>query len=118
MTRLVFPDRKPLHVRGVVRNAKLRRKWAESRSSCYFCGTTLGVETHHIVGGSGKRSDEPCNFVRACGKCHRKIHKTERPGIPLVHVLTTKRAMDPDEYDFDRLQELNGRKWTLEEALQ
>lgn len=117
MTRLVFPDRKPLHVRGVVRNARLRRKWAENKSACYFCGTTLGVETHHIVGGSGKRSDEPCNFVRACGLCHRRIHGTAVPRIPLVDVLTAKRDFDPDEYDFDRLQVLNGRKWLLEEAI-
>lgn len=116
MTRIVIPRDVPIK-RNVVSNPKRRRKWAESRPSCYFCGTTMGVETHHIVGGSGKRSDEPCNFVRACGACHRKIHGTEKPKISLVSVLTAKRAADPDEYDFDRLQELHGSKWTLEEAL-
>lgn len=116
MTRIVIPRDVPIK-RNVVRNAKLRTRWASTRPQCYFCGTIRDVHTHHIVGGSGKRSDEPCNFVRACGACHRKIHGTDKPSISLVSVLTAKRAADPDEYDFDRLQELNGRKWTLEEAI-
>lgn len=102
---------------NIVRNVKLRNMWASTKPWCYFCGTNFHVETHHIVGGSGKRSDEPCNFVRACESCHRRIHGTEKPKIPLIHVLTTKQANDPQEYDFKRLQEIHGSKWLLEEAI-
>lgn len=115
MSRIV-PIREPIKNREVVHDDKARRDWASTRPFCYFCGQNYGVESHHICGASG-RSDEPCNLIRACGPCHRRIHGTEKPKICLAEVLLTKLSKDPKEFDFDRIEQLFGFCLLLRKAL-
>lgn len=120
MSRIVFPSRRE-SLPGKVRKPQSVKDWARLHVSCWGCGTNYRVETHHIVGGSG-RSDEPCNLFRACAfECHPRCEGLTINGKPpfrLIDVLLMKLDRDPSNFDLERLQELQGRKWMLEEAFQ
>ena len=93
-------------------------RWAERHDYCQVCGIDkratrwgrlAGLQTHHII--KPGRSDEPCNLLRVCERCHW-IVEGERvpddqgghyPKLALAHVLHCKREHDPHEYDPDRL---------------
>ncbi len=102
-----------------VKDPALRRQWSRRHDCCQVCGIhkrnarwqalTRGLQTHHII--KPGRSDEPCNLMRLCARCHR-IVEGERvpdamgghyPQLTLAHVLYCKREHDPGEYDRDRL---------------
>ena len=74
-----------------------------------------GFAIHHIIGGANVRSDEPCNFLLVCARCHDMVyngpggHRDERTGEPLPiitlgHTLWIK--SHTDEWDEDRLTAL------------
>jgi len=101
-----------------VRDRATLRQWAQRHEYCQVCGIgwggarwagLAGLQTHHII--KPGRSDEPCNLLRVCGRCHRIIegervpdgHGGHWPRLTLAHVLYCKREHDPEEYDPDRL---------------
>jgi hypothetical protein len=94
------------------------RQWADLHDCCQVCGIDehkarwaqiTGLQTHHII--KAGRSDEPCNLLRVCERCHRIIEGEcvpdgsggHRPPLTLAHVLCCKQEHDPREYDLDRL---------------
>ena len=101
-----------------VRDRAMLRQWTKRHDCCQVCGIgwgdarwagLAGLQTHHII--KPGRSDEPCNLLRVCGRCHRIIegervpddHGGHWPRLTLAHVLYSKRERDPQEYDPDRL---------------
>lgn len=106
-----------------VRDAKFRKAWSESNDRCQVCGKTdeesrrdnggVGLETHHII--RFKRSDEACNLLRVCSKCHGLIHDSvfrdsggrEIPHLTLGAIIAIKASHG--EFDLARLQELYGQ---------
>lgn len=136
--------------RKAVHNPALAAKWGRAHDFCAACGAGeygLHVLTnHHIIPGSGGRSDEPCNWLRLgmhvchdlasgldvrrpgshvrCETCGDRNPScrwckgrgiTWKPGtllpkITLGIALSLKLRCDPDEVDWDRLQELRGSK--------
>jgi hypothetical protein len=111
-----------------VRDEKGRRVWALRHGYCQACGRTAGawgrewggLSTHHIV--KFRRSDEPCNFLRLCGRCHDLAEGRQVPmagggywsALTVGVCLTLKRVREAEEWDQDRLTTLFGR--TLPEA--
>ena len=123
--------------RPAVRNTTAYVAWGRAHPFCAACGRegggAFGISTHHIVGGSGGRSDEPCNLLRMCmHPCHDLAEKLDvrgparyahdftgaivqlrgelLPKITLGIALSMKLRCDPNEVDWDRLQELRGRR--------
>ena len=44
----------------------------QSSNKCLVCGTTIGLEVHHVFYGSfRKAADKHGLTVKLCGKCHR-----------------------------------------------
>ena len=101
-----------------VRDPEAVRQWAQGHDCCQVCGIDghkarwvyiTGLQTHHII--KAGRSDEPCNLLRVCERCHRIIEGESVPEedgghwppLTLAHVLYCKREYDPHEYDADRL---------------
>jgi hypothetical protein len=101
-----------------VKDRELLRQWAARHDCCQVCGIDehkarwvqiTGLQTHHII--KAGRSDEPCNLLRVCERCHRIIEGESVPDekgghwprLTLAHVLHSKREHDPQEYDADRL---------------
>lgn len=91
-------------------------KWNRANTECVHCWTTDNLTTHHIIGGRGGRSNEPCNLLRLCSSCHDLAEKRSVRGLDgkLLPVLTEsnclwlKKTFNPNEYDPERLQELKG----------
>lgn len=78
-----------------------------------------GFEVHHIIGGANGRSDEPCNCLLVCGRCHDQMSngggqyrdeetKELLPTITLAHVVWVK--MQTPSWDGERLQVLRHRR--------
>jgi hypothetical protein len=112
------PRRKAVHGGGAARVA-----WGRRHDVCAACGAgeygTHVLTTHEIIGGSGGRSQEPCNWLRLGWEpCHllasgldcRGEKNWFLPKITLGIALSLKLRCDPDEVDWDRLQELRGSK--------
>ncbi len=111
----------------IVRDAAVRREWAIVHDKCQVCGRNEQqikrdsefpnlLQTHHLIGGAG-RSDEPCNFLRLCPRCHEVYHGfrvkrngTYWPNLTMGMLLTAKREADGDEWDPARLSVLRHRK--------
>jgi hypothetical protein len=102
----------------LLKNQEAVRQWAEGHDFCQVCGIDenkarwvqiTGLQTHHII--KAGRSDEPCNLLRVCERCHRIIEGESVPDekgghwprLTLAHVLYCKREHDPQQYDSDRL---------------
>ncbi len=94
------------------------RQWADRHDYCQVCGIEehkarwvyiTGLQTHHII--KAGRSDEACNLLRVCERCHRIIEGESVPDengghwppLTLAHVLHCKQEHDPQQYDPDRL---------------
>ena len=101
-----------------LKDPEVLRQWADRHDCCQVCGIDehkarwlqiTGLQTHHII--KAGRSDEPCNLLRVCERCHRIIEGESVPDekgghwpqLTLGHVLHCKREHDPQEYDPDRL---------------
>jgi len=93
-------------------------EWTNSHNCCQVCGIDehkarwvgiTGLQTHHII--KPGRSDEACNLLRVCERCHRIIegesvpaeNEGHWPPLTLAHVLGCKQEHDPQEFDPDRL---------------
>lgn len=127
----------PEFVRGQPRRKPSKSKrfysqWGEAHNFCAACGRedggVFGLSSHHIV--KQGRAHEACNLLRLCiSPCHDlaegmtirgegepcvgfpEIRKNMLlPKITLGIALSLKLRCDPDEVDWDRLQELRGSK--------
>jgi hypothetical protein len=110
----------------VITDPKARMLWMETGDHgdrCQVCHRPWaragwrGFAVHHIIRGANGRSDEPCNFLLVCARCHDMIHdgvyRDERtkellPAITLGMVLWIK--SHTDEWDESRLTELYHRR--------
>ena len=101
---------------GKIKDVAGRAEWSMRHTYCACCGHsgTFGrwLECHHLCGGAG-RSDEPCNYLRLCNRCHMLAegHQIRENGVVLPNLsmgatLWLKRFVDPDEYKPERLAEL------------
>jgi len=112
---------------GMKKNRAVLRDWAEEHDRCHVCGITYdqtfdpqyelwpqGLQVHHIIHGTAGRSDEPCNLLRVCKRCHDRIHEGRqrigrgpwRCSLSLANVLWYKRKATPKEYSPKRLSQL------------
>lgn len=103
-----------------VRDVAARQTWALQHSHCQGCGLpgieaarqVMGLTCHHII--KPGRSDEPCNFLLLCQRCHdlaelRTIRDTQGralPTLPWPVCLTLKRYREPECFDLARCLEL------------
>jgi hypothetical protein len=106
-----------------VRDESGRRVWNLQHGHCQACGRTAGawgrewggLSTHHIV--KFRRSDEDCNYLRLCGRCHElaegaRIPHPDGGHWPLLTqgvCLTLKRTRESQQWNPARLAELFGR---------
>lgn len=105
-----------------VKDPKFYKKWAEDHPRCQCCGIGetaarrrdggVPISTHHIV--KFKRSDEACNLLRLCNRCHqlaegiRQVEGDLLPKLTLGVCLTIKMMRDAEAYDPERLAQLRG----------
>lgn len=83
---------------------------------CFWCGRQGGwddpegapfrLDPHHIVAGSRGRSDELCNLMPLCRKCHELI---QSDASLFGRVLWLKWSLDRETVDWCRLALLRGR---------
>jgi hypothetical protein len=122
MSRIVN-NRPPYERVGIVRKLEVASEWNLTRPCCDACGKPRsqmngelnGPTTHHIIGGSG-RSDEACNLLCLCVRCHWAAEITtpmRLDGVlyePLSEgvCLSLKQLTAPGEHNPDRLARLKG----------
>jgi hypothetical protein len=108
---------------GIVKDPEFYAEWALSHDHCQACGIPAreaafqrwpGLSTHHMV--KFKRSDEACNLLRLCKRCHdlaEGLTIRERgvlyPTLRLPVCLTLKLSREPGDFDAERLRVLYGR---------
>lgn len=118
---------------GVITNSAVRERWlleGDHGDRCQICHRPWaragwrGFNVHHIIHGANGRSDEPCNLLLVCGRCHDMIHdgcyRDERtklllPAITLGMVLWVK--SHTEEWDESRLTLLYHRTLPAREIL-
>lgn len=100
--RALAPKMKTVHDSDVLA-AFARDHWF-----CQVCGLAGELTQHHIIGGRGGRSDEPCNLMACCWvPCH-SIFADMSINLPVI--LTMKlRAGELTVEDLERLAILHGR---------
>lgn len=100
--RALAPKIKSVHSPDVL------AEFARSHWFCQVCGRAGDLTQHHIIGGRGGRSDEPCNLLSCCWiPCHSAFADMS---INLPVVLTMKwRAGELTAADLERLAILHGR---------
>lgn len=99
-----------------IKDKDAAREWALKQDCCVNCGTSNGLSVHHIVGGRGGRSDEPCNFLCLCMPCHdlaedRDVRGPDGRLLPKLtegNCVWLKAKYNHREHDAERLQELKG----------
>lgn len=101
-------------------------EWGAAHWFCQACGRDGPQTRHHIIGGRGGRSDEPCNLLSLCWEpCHMlaegldvqkpqhlriTYHDTMLPKITLAIAISMKRrAGELDDIGLARLAILHGR---------
>lgn len=101
------------------------RLWASERQWCHCCGIDadlavfayagIPLSTHHIV--KAGRSDEACNLLRLCGRCHDlaegrnlRVASVLLPHLTIAVCLTIKATRDAEAHDPARLAVLFGRR--------
>jgi hypothetical protein len=107
---------------NVVHDDDFRQQWGDRQTRCFACGIPVaqapipGCQVHHLIKGTG-RSDEACNLVLACQRCHSLCHGARvREQGELLATLTVgmqlllKFLSAPTEYDRTRLSALNHRR--------
>jgi hypothetical protein len=110
----IVPDRLPPPDRNIVIDPVARDRWFNAMpDECMACGRTpnitgiYGLQIHHLAGGSGGRSDEPCNLLKLCYDCHHEIH--DHPASwPIFDLLRIKRYKDPEHDNAPRVIALKG----------
>ena len=107
----IRPTRDPYQKLHIVRDSTAAINWrATVKQECMCCGSNgyeLGnhLQVHHLAGAAG-RSDEPCNFLLVCRKCHEAIHACK---LDLDALLAAKQLCDPGNYDKTRVLKLKWR---------
>jgi len=97
-----------------VKDKHAAREWALKQDCCVNCGRRDNLSVHHIIGGRGGRSDEPCNMLCLCMPCHdlaedRDVRGPDGELLPKLtegNCLWLKMTYNPKEYDAERLQEM------------
>ena len=110
----------------VITDRDARDRWVNSGGHgdrCQVCWRPLAIPVwlgsapHHIVHGANGRSDEPCNLILLCSRCHGMTHsdqfRDERtgqllPDITFGMVLFVK--SQTSEWNPERLAELYHRR--------
>lgn len=100
-----------------VKNQNWYTAWNKDHTFCMACGIPEdaarvhrwpGLSTHHII--KRGRSDEPCNLIRLCQRCHDAAEclgtGKKFPWLTLGIILTIKKMRDPDNWNPERLKEL------------
>lgn len=106
---------------GIVRKPAAVTAWARDFPYCMACGIPAyraeferwpGLSTHHLVGGAA-RSDEDCNFLRLCQRCHDLTHGAcvrvdgvRLPKLTRGHLLWCKMHCDPVGFNLQRIAAL------------
>jgi hypothetical protein len=110
--------------RKKIKSRETLRNYRQLHDYCQACGIDStraryerwpGLEIHHLILGSG-RSDEACNLLVLCNRCHQLCHNltirqpdgTVMPSLGLPVYLRIKRHRDPNNFDPERLVELRG----------
>ena len=64
------------------------RRWVLERDGwrCQFCGSTSGVEVHHIEHRSQGGSDREENLITLCCQCHMLTHSRLRRESHIVEI--------------------------------
>lgn len=108
---------------GAVKDAKMYAEWNREHDRCMTCGRDEveaarecwpGLTTHHIE--KFKRSDERCNLIRLCTRCHNIAEGhlileqgTRLPPLTMGVILWVKRRLEPADHCPERLTVLRGR---------
>jgi hypothetical protein len=72
---------------------------------CQVCGRSdLGIEVHHIIGGTKGRSDERTNLISLEPALHERVKTSE---LPQGLIMWCKWRIDPSGTDWVRLAILN-----------
>lgn len=87
------------------------REWIKQHDTCWICGSTNNLETHHIVGGPMRKAatKKPCTWFRACHQCHQLdggLH--DAAAWPLAKQLAIKMCHDETLYDRGEVLTLKG----------
>lgn len=89
---------------------QIKRQLLENVGKCELCGSSRGLELHHIVPVVCGGSDSPENLILVCKKCHALLTpKSELTKIglkkakegPLVSAWDFYEELDAYEGDFD-----------------
>jgi len=87
----------------VKRRKKKRVVKVKEERTCWFCGSSKGLEKHHIIpkeiGGSGLED----NKVYICKKCHSQLHKLLTPVIN--HLVTYIYALQTELKKYMKVKE-------------
>lgn len=77
-----------------VKSVEALGAYAASHGCCAACGADWRpLHIHHIIGGRGGRSDEPCNFLRLCfHPCHALAEGLDVRGPSMKKWITAKEA--------------------------
>jgi hypothetical protein len=107
---------------NIIRDPKVIQQWLATltiaASCCWYPGCLrLEVDVNHIIGGHGRRSDEPANLSLLCRWVHHPAFHGERvivdgkvqPRVTLGQVLQMKKTLDPAAWNPERLAELRGQ---------
>jgi hypothetical protein len=100
---------------GVVRDPEAYSLWNRYHTYCQVCGIPSRIalaqarplSTHHLI--KKARSDEPCNLLRLCLRCHNLaelLQIEDYPLLTLAILLTVKSVREPDGHAPSRLSEL------------
>ena len=79
--------------------------YAKANEFCQSCGVPPALrarQLHHIIRFG--RSDELCNLLALCWRCHDWHHSYAK--LSLAQVLSIKKLRDPANWDPERLKEL------------
>ena len=57
----------------------------QSERECYFCGTTIGLDEHHVIHGTSNRANSEKYGLKVylCRKHHELVHKDRKHDLLL-----------------------------------
>lgn len=75
---------------------------SDLESKCRICGTTYGLEVHHMIHGYGRRkkADEYGLVCYLCRNCHRLLHDTRMCDLELQQEAQRKFEQDHSREEF------------------
>jgi 5-methylcytosine-specific restriction endonuclease McrA len=69
-----LPKRPRIHVDAKAYHTLRRNVLERDGWRCQVCGSTAGLEVHHIRRRSHSGDDSESNLITLCSRCHRAIH--------------------------------------------